>query len=106
MNDPLCKVCGKPFFRADNRTLCCSPECKAERKRRYNNSRFHSLEFTLSRSFTLLHDPSGDYVVGSRMLAVPQTVREGNFDYGTRFEHGDKVFEVRGKKLVEIERSL
>jgi len=29
-------------------------------------------------------------------------VREGNFDYGTRFEHGDKVLEVRGKHLVEI----
>ena len=101
MNDPLCKVCGKPFFKADHRTLCCSPECKAERIRRYNKERAKNDPMAI-RYFTLLHDPSGDYTVGAVLSAVPQTVREGNFDQGTRFEHGDKVFEVRGKKMVEI----
>ena len=80
MKDTLCKICKKPFYQHDGRTLCCSPECKAERKRQYNNSRFHALEFTLSRSFTLLHDPSGDFKVGAVMMAVPETVRDGHFD--------------------------
>ena len=33
----------------------------------------------------------------------PETVRAGNFDYGTRFEHGGKVLEVRGNEMVEVE---
>ena len=103
MKDPLCKVCGKPFFRADNRTLCCSPECKAERKRRYNRERAKDY-FIPTRSFKLLHDPSGDFEAGVIMLAVPQTVKYGYFERGTRFEHAGAVLEVRGKKLVEIER--
>jgi len=101
MNDPLCKICGKPFFRADNRTLCCSPECKAERKRRYNRERAKDY-FIPTRSFKVLHDPSGDFKVGVVLNAVPQTVKDGHFDYGMQFEHSGKVLEVRGKKMVEI----
>ena len=51
MKTKTCVLCGREFVPPHPATKCCSPECSAERTRRYLTERHHRL----------YHDPSSGY---------------------------------------------
>ena len=101
-----CRICGREFEpKTCRNVLCGDPRCKQENKNRDTRARYWARKGTKPKRTTpiqrkqgwmVVHDPSGDFPRGRILMAVPETLHDGNFEPGMILERNGVHKRVKG----------